>query len=54
MADKEDWFTRQASRTAEDIKQLPERLRTQRNEERQEEQKKREAVPCENDRKLTV
>ena len=32
MADDRNWFTRQASRTAEDIKQLPEWLRTQREE----------------------
>jgi hypothetical protein len=30
MAEDKDWFARQASRTAEDIKQLPEWMRTQR------------------------
>lgn len=30
MAEDKHWFTRQASRTAEDVKQLPEWLRTQR------------------------
>lgn len=32
MANDKGWFGRQASRTAEDIKELPEWLRTQREE----------------------
>jgi hypothetical protein len=35
MAEDKDWFARQASRTAEDIKLLPDWLRTQRDEQEQ-------------------